>query len=67
MGSPGGGGHLRVDIAGVKQAGGPTTSRVLVCVPAHEGHILGKLVVLVLIDHLLHVPLAHYSAGVYRA
>ena len=53
-----------MDIARIKDAG--TRTRVLVSITAHEGHILGKMVVLVLVDHLLHVALAHYSARVYR-
>jgi len=33
-------------------------------VSSHEGHILSKLIVLMLVHHLLHVTLADDSAGV---
>ena len=61
----GGGGrtanHLGVSIAGI-QGASALICRALVVVPSHKRHILGKLVLLMLVQHLLHVASAHDCA-----
>ena len=34
------------------------------CVTLHKGHILGKLVLLVLVHHLLHVTFVNHGASI---
>ena len=52
-------------IAGIEKPGAAAASALVCVISAHEGHVLGKLVVLVLVQHLLHVAPADHRACVH--
>ena len=56
-----------MNIAGIKDTCSIRLGIIAFIVTSHEGDVLGKLVVLVLIHHLLHVSLANHSASIQSA